>query len=61
MEEDNPRPPKGQLELRALYDLSIEDLEAYIAELEAEITRVRQDIDKKNRHREGIEGLFKRD
>ena len=60
MEEEDPRPLKGQAKPRNLDDLSIEDLEDYIAELEAEIDRVRQDIDKKNRHRTGVDGLFKR-
>ncbi len=61
MEEDDLRPQKAPAKLRNLDDLSIEDLEEYIAELEAEISRVRQDIAKKNRHREGVEGLFKGD
>ena len=59
MEEDDPRPGKGPARLRDLSELSVGELEEYIAELEAEIARVRQDIARKNRHREGVEGLFK--
>ena len=61
MEEDDLLPQKGPADLRNLEDLSIEDLDEYIAELEAEISRVKDDIAKKNRHREGVEGLFKRE
>ncbi len=61
MEEDDLQPRKGPAKLRTLDDLSIGELEEYIAELEAEIARVRRDIAKKNQHREGIEDLFKSD
>ena len=60
MDEEDPTPRKGAAKLRDLDSLSIEELEAYIAELEAEIRRVREDIEKKQRHRAGVEGLFKR-
>ena len=60
MEEDDSRPLKGPVKPRDLDDLSIADLEEYIAGLEAEIARARQDIVRKDRHREGVEGLFKR-
>ena len=59
MDEDDPTPGKGPAKLRDLDSLSIEELEEYIAELEAEIRRVRADIEKKQRHRAGVEGLFK--
>ena len=60
MDEEDPAPRKAPARLRDLDALSIEELEEYIAELEAEIRRVRADIDRKQRHREGVEGLFKR-
>ena len=60
MDEEDLAPQKAPARLRALDDLSIEELEEYIAELEAEIDRVRADIDRKQRHREGVEGLFRR-
>ncbi|MDE0057112.1 MAG: DUF1192 domain-containing protein [Defluviicoccus sp.] len=60
MDEEDLAPQKAPAKLRELDSLSIEELEEYIAELEAEIRRVRADIDKKQRHRAGVEGLFKR-
>jgi len=60
VQDDDPIPGKGPAKRRDLDALSIGELEDYIAELEAEILRVREDIDRKQRHREGIEGLFKR-
>ncbi len=60
MDEQDLTPQKGPTKLRELDPLSIEELEEYIAELEAEIRRVREDIEKKQRHRAGVEGLFKR-
>lgn len=60
MEEDDSAPAKSAARLRDLDGMSIEELEDYIAELEAEIARVRADIDRKTRHRAGVEGLFGR-
>ena len=60
VEEEDLNPKKGPAKLRDLDSLSIEELEEYIAEMEAEIRRVRADIEKKQRHRAGVEGLFKR-
>ena len=60
MDEQDLTPQKAPAKLRELDPLSIEELEEYIAELEAEIRRVREDIEKKQRHRAGVEGLFKR-
>ena len=59
MDEDEL--PRAKLvEKRELSSMSIEELDAYIGELEDEIERVRADISAKNRHREGVEGLFKK-
>ena len=60
MDEEDLAPQKAPAKLRDLDSLSIEELEDYIAEMEAEIRRVRADIEKKQRHRAGVEGLFKR-
>lgn len=60
VDEEDLTPQKGPAKLRELDSLSIEELEEYIAEMEAEIRRVREDIDRKQRHRAGVEGLFKR-
>ena len=43
-----------------LQPMSIEALEDYIADMEAEIARVREAIAGKQSHRQGAEGLFRR-
>ncbi len=45
---------------RDLDPLSIEELKIYIAEMEEEIERVLAEIEKKEAHRSGVEGLFKK-
>lgn len=55
LEPQRTKPPKPSLD-----DLSIEELEAYIADLEDEILRARAEIDQKDSHRKNVEGLFKR-
>ncbi|HLY58814.1 MAG TPA: DUF1192 domain-containing protein [Stellaceae bacterium] len=40
--------------------MSIEELETYIAGLQAEIARARESIEEKRRHRSGADSLFKR-
>ena len=59
MDDEDPRPRKALFASPALDDLSIEELKNYISDLEGEIARVNGEIDKKNRHRAGVEGLFK--
>ncbi len=53
-EPQRTKPPKPPLD-----DLSIEELEDYIEDLEGEILRVRAEIDKKGSHRKSVEGIFK--
>ncbi|MDJ0948908.1 MAG: DUF1192 domain-containing protein [Alphaproteobacteria bacterium] len=60
MEEEDLEPRTKRPKPRDLEPLSIEALEEYIGELEAEIDRVRQAIAAKQGHRAGAEGLFKR-
>ncbi len=55
LEPRRVKPPKP-----ALDDLSIEELEAYIEDLEGEILRVRTEIDKKDSHRKSVAGLFRK-
>jgi uncharacterized small protein (DUF1192 family) len=59
-EEDFLPRPKPKFEQRILDDLSIDELNDYISELEDEIARVRKDIDAKESHREGVESLFRK-
>lgn len=56
-EDDRPRAPSRA---RKLEEMSIDALEAYLDELEAEKERVREAIAEKLRVRAGAEGLFKR-
>lgn len=60
MEPEDMLPRAAQPQKRNLAPMSVEELEAYIAELEAEIARVRQDIEKKTKHRSSAESLFRR-
>ena len=59
MDDDDLEPQRTKPAKPPLDDLSIEELEAYIEDLEGEILRVRGEIDKKDSHRKSVEGLFK--
>jgi uncharacterized small protein (DUF1192 family) len=59
-EEDFLPRPKAIFEPRVLDDMSIAELDDYIAELEGEIARVRNDIAAKQSHRQGVESLFRK-
>ena len=60
LEELEPTKKKpGDLEPRNLEDLSVDELEEYIAQLEAEIVRVREDISAKQGHLTDAESVFK--
>ncbi len=60
MDTDDLEPQRIKPAKPPLDDLSIEELGAYIADLEGEILRVRAEIDKKDSHRKNVEGLFKK-
>ncbi|MDE1900650.1 MAG: DUF1192 domain-containing protein [Alphaproteobacteria bacterium] len=55
-DEFEPRP--GKAKPRDLQNMSVHELEEYIAALEAEIVRADEAIAKKQAHKAGIEGLF---
>ncbi|BBK39460.1 hypothetical protein STAQ_45380 [Allostella sp. ATCC 35155] len=57
-EDIAPRPARPAP--RLLDPLSVDELEAYIGELEAEIARVRQAIEAKRGHRSAAESVFRR-
>jgi uncharacterized small protein (DUF1192 family) len=60
MIEDDEREPRNKPAIkRDLAPLSIAELEADIAGMEAEILRIREAIAAKRRQRSGAEGLFK--
>lgn len=60
LEDDDLQPRTAKPKPKDLEPLSIEALENYIGELEAEIARVRAAIDAKRRHRSGAEALFRK-
>ena len=60
MEPEDLLPRSVAPQRRNLDPMSVEELEAYIAELEAEIARVRLDIEKTTKHRSRADSLFKR-
>ena len=60
MDEADLEPRHKPVQPKDLTLLGIEELESYIAELEAEIVRVRVEITAKRQQRHGAEALFKR-
>lgn len=58
--DDDLDPKTKRLKPRALDNLSVDDLRAYIADMKAEIVRVEADIVKKEAHKNAISGLFKK-
>ncbi|MBV8059913.1 MAG: DUF1192 domain-containing protein [Alphaproteobacteria bacterium] len=55
---DEFEPAKKPVTPRDLTVMSIDELRAYVAAMEAEITRAETAIDAKTKHRSGIEALF---
>lgn len=60
MDADDLDPRSKPKALRNLEPMSIEELNGYIAELEAEIVRTREAIARKQASRAGAEAFFKR-
>lgn len=60
MDINDLEPQKKAPQKRDLDPMSIEELEEYIVEMREEITRVEGNIEAKKKHRDGIEGLFKK-
>ncbi len=60
MDMDDLLPTKKQPPKKNLEELSIEALNDYIAELEEEIARARDEIKKKEAARQGAEAFFKK-
>jgi uncharacterized small protein (DUF1192 family) len=60
MDESDLEPRHKPAQPKDLSLMGIEELEAYIAGLEAEIARVRVEISAKRGQRRGAEALFKR-
>jgi len=60
MDEEDLLPQRQKPKPRDLTVLGVAQLEEYIAGLEGEIARARAEIAAKQKHRGGIEGLFKK-
>jgi uncharacterized small protein (DUF1192 family) len=60
MDESDLEPRRKPAQPKDLTLMGIEELETYIAELEAEVARVRAEITGKLGQRRGAEALFKR-
>ena len=59
MDENDDLPQRKAPQKLDLDPMSIDEMREYIVALESEIERIKGEIEKKQRHREGIEGLFK--
>ena len=59
IDDDLPRPKPARLTPPALDMWGVAELEAYIAELRAEIARAERDIAKKSSHRAAADAFFK--
>ena len=60
MDVEDLEPQKKRPEPKKLEEMSIEALSEYIAELEAEVARVREAIETKREARAGAHSIFKR-
>lgn len=60
MDEEDLSPQRRKPKPRDLSVMGVAELEAYITELEGEITRTRAEIAAKQKQRGGAESLFKR-
>ncbi len=60
MDPDDLEPRKKTVEPKNLEPMSVEELQSYIAELEAEIRRARSAITGKEGWRAGAEALFRK-
>ena len=58
-DDDQDRPDKSSLGTKDLDPMSIYELEDYIDDLQAEIERTRQEIEKKKAHKEAASSIFK--
>ncbi|WP_419903851.1 DUF1192 family protein [Kiloniella sp.] len=60
MNLDDLEPTKGKPKLKDLEPMGLGELGDYIRELEVEIERAQAEISRKEKHRQGIDGLFKK-
>jgi uncharacterized small protein (DUF1192 family) len=60
MDEEDLLPRNKRPQKKDLTPMAVAELEAYIADLEAEIRRARDEIAAKRKQRSGADALFKR-
>lgn len=60
MDLDDLEPQKQKPKPKDLEDLGVEELEDYLAELEAEVLRVKDKITAKKSYKSGVDSLFQR-
>jgi uncharacterized small protein (DUF1192 family) len=60
MDEDEQRPRFAEWPSRSIDTLSVESLEAYRRQLEAELARVARTLDARGKQKAAAEALFKR-
>lgn len=60
MDENDLEPKTKKPDIKNLEVLSVEALEEYIGDLEAEIERVREEIKRKNSARSAAESVFRK-
>lgn len=59
MFDDENEPRKKQTTVKNLEPLSVDELQAYIEEMKAEIIRVEEDIARKQAHMDAASSIFK--
>ncbi|MEH6630290.1 MAG: DUF1192 domain-containing protein [Halopseudomonas aestusnigri] len=59
MNLDDLEPRKAKAKVKDLEPMGLEELRDYIQELELEIDRARAEINRKEKHRQGLDGVFK--
>jgi uncharacterized small protein (DUF1192 family) len=59
MDEDDLEPQKKKPEPKNLEAMGVEELDDYLAELEAEMARVRAELESKRAYLTGAEAFFK--
>ena len=57
--DDETDPKTKKAKPRLLDKMSIEELRAYVSDLKNEITRVEQEISKREKHKDAMSSLFK--
>ena len=60
LNEDEAGPARKRLSVPALDALGIAELQSYIGELQDEIARATDEINRKQKHRDAVDNVFRR-